>query len=355
MSRSLSRKLLLPLSAALSMSGCVILPVETDELGPQVDIWVAEKEYDKAINALIQVDPKHPDYPQLAERRKEVEKLAAEYEQEVIRRAIKLSDAGKWAEALALYDDAIDQLSDSAALRDGLADLHKRQQAAVDKQNLKLLLHEARWLNAALPVKRSIVDILPNDDDVAYELQRMEERAMELASTLVDKGLAALEAGDTRLAGEYLPLALKLNDSEENRKALKSLEDYHAARKRQRQAARDAEQRKERELTESYQRHFNAKRYNEARAVLAELKKERPNDASLRDEERRLEAAVRKSIESNLKAGSDAYSLSQFETAHSHWSAVIRLDPNNKEALENLERVERVLENLRRLRERQGG
>ncbi len=362
MSRSLSSSLLLPLGAALILGGCVTLPVETDKLGPQVDIWVAEKEYDKAIDALTQVDPKHPDYPQLSERRKEVEKLAAEYERQVIAQAIKLSDKGKWADALGLYDKALGQLADSAALRDGLADLHTRQQAALDEQNLKLLLHEARWLEAALPVKRGIIAIVPRDDDITYELQEMEERARGVAARLVDRGLAALKAEDARLAGECLPLALKLDDGEATRAAAKALEDYHSERKQQRQAARDAARQRELEsqrrydtLLSSYRQHFKAKRYVQARDVLAELKKERPNERALRDEERKLEEAISRSIAAHLKAGSDAYSLSQFEKAHEHWSAVLRLDPEHKKARENLQRVERVLENLRKLRERQGG
>lgn len=354
------------------LTGCAALDLprfarlEGTELLAQVDRWVEEREYGRALDALSRADPKDPQYPQLAERRREVEALAAAYEQEVLSNVRSDVEAGNWAGALDRFDQALERLPDSAALRDGLAELHRQQAARIGEVRSEILVHRARWLRASLPLYAKIARIAPRDDTAQERLARHQEEVEEVARELMEQGLAAFEEEDYARAEQFLPLAASLSDAPEVAEAHAKLkawrsrqrEEQEAERHRRQEAAqarREAERRRIERLWQEYDSAFEAKEYNAARNRVERLGELLPKDEAVAQARARLEAAVASAVERLFDQGVSLYSRGRFEEAIERWQRVLELESGHQSAQESLERAQRVMRRVEHLREDEAG
>ena len=85
-----SARLLLLLPLLAMQTGCVLI-TSYSKGEDRIQQWVKEKQYGNALKALNNIDPKDPDYLKAAEKRKQVEALAAAYEHDVRQHNIKVS------------------------------------------------------------------------------------------------------------------------------------------------------------------------------------------------------------------------------------------------------------------------
>jgi len=290
-------------AAVVLLAGCANLDlgrltrVDSERLAEQVDAWVADRQYGRALQALSRVDPKDPLYERLAQRRRDVQALAEAYEQDVRERAGKAVDEGDWAKALDLYDEALARLPESTVLRDGLAGLHQRQEARLAEERLELLIHRGRWLQKTLPIYRRIARIAPRDDDAQQQLRAQEEQADATGRRLGERGAAALEAEEYGVAARTLPLAVTLTDASEVAEAHARLEQWRAEQARAREAERErrrqeAEARREaakrrvERLWKEYRQAFDDKAFVKARERLDGLAEMTPEDAAVAERAR---------------------------------------------------------------------
>lgn len=180
------------LLAVVLLGGCAnmdidlgrLTRVDSERLAERVDDWVADRQYGRALEALSRVDPKDPLYERLAQRRRDIKDLAESYEQEVLSGAREAVEGGDWAQALDLYDQALERLPESTVLRDGLAKLHQRQEARLEAERLELLIRQGRWLQETLPIHARIGRIAPRDRGVQRQLEAKRGEADELGRSL---------------------------------------------------------------------------------------------------------------------------------------------------------------------------
>ena len=108
-------------------------------------------------------------------------------------------------------------------------------------------------------------------------------------------------------------------------------------------------------LVKRYDSAFAKQDYHTARKQLAELKKVDRRYSKLPSMNRTLQNAIDDKVAQLFDAGVSAYSRGLFEQAAREWRNALKLEPNHQQAKENLERAEKVLKNLERLKEKQGG
>lgn len=357
------------LLAVVLLGGCAnmdidlgrLTRVDSERLAERVDDWVADRQYGRALEALSRVDPKDPLYERLAQRRRDIKDLAESYEQEVLSGAREAVEGGDWAQALDLYDQALERLPESTVLRDGLAKLHQRQEARLEAERLELLIRQGRWLQETLPIHARIGRIAPRDRGVQRQLEAKRGEADELGRSLGRRGAAALEAEEYGVAERTLPLAAALTDAPEVEEAHARLKQWRAqqaqakAAERQRrrreaeareQAAREQVQR----LWDGYHEAFEDKAFVEARERLDRLAEMTPKDGEVDRQRTRLQAAVQTEVVRLFEEGVSLYSRGEFEKAVARWQRVLELDPDHRAADESLQRARRVLERVERLR-----
>lgn len=354
------------LGLVIALGGCNLIPVKEDDLDPQIEAWVGDRAYGRAIDALTRIDPKNPRYPHFAERRRQVETLAADYERETVAQARKELARGNWAAALDRYDVAMVRLPKSTGLRDGLAQLHQEQATAIAREELDLLIARARWLRDSLPDVEAIARITPRDREAQKRLAEHLEQLDTAARRLARLGAAAFRAGDYRAAERALPLAAELSAAEEVKQPYTELKAWAGEQQARKQAARDQR------LKEAQAREAAAKRrfekamaayraavdnggLREALGLLGKLEEMAPGNDALGEERTRLTTAIREETLRLYETGVGLYSRGEFEKAVEVWRRAIELSPDHRETRESLDRAERVIEKLQQLRDKQAG
>lgn len=347
----------------LLQSGCAII-TSYSKMETQIDQWVETKQYDRALDALSNVNAQDPQYLLAAEKRRQVEAMAANYEQEIRGKTRHNLDQGQWAEALDTYDEALARLPQSAVLKDGLAQLHHEQQDELDRLELERLIAHGQWLKQILPTYHSIARVDPRSRSARLRLEKKQSEAKQIASELALLGNKALANNDLSTAQKTLSMAAELSDAPAIGESLKKLRQQlsqenakqREEREKRQQKQRAAEQAKARrvsDLLEAYHDAYSKKNYQRARKELETLKRADPGNKKWNRLNDQLEQATSREAQRLFDSGVSAYSRGHFEQAATLWRKALELKPDHKPAQENLERAERVLEKLQELKKKQ--
>lgn len=358
---------LLPLVALLLMQGCSLMQPKGDELAAQLDVLLADKRYGKALDALSRVPPDSPDYPRFAERRKQVEGLAAQHERKTLDEAQQLVTHDRWGEALDLYDEALARLPRSTVLRDGLAELHRLQQARLTVQQHELLIARGEWLAATLVIYQRMAIIDPRTSEHGELLRKYQSESEQTAETLLTIGNDALAKENNNLAARAILLAARLSDKKEIQQAAQKYEQSRDKRARDARNTQPQQDKRWRELAQheqernaaiaqlsaEYHNAMKRKDYLAARTTLGRLHSFAPEVVNENGYEKELNARILEETNRLYNEGVMFYGRSQFEKARDSWKKTLELTPSHSKARESLERVEKVLERIEQLRNKQ--
>lgn len=352
-------------AGVISLNGCVVV-TSYAKLEPQLEQWENNREYGRALDALGQIDPKDPDYSKAAQTRKHIETRASEYEQQVRKETYNKQKKGDWAGALDQYDEALSKLPKSVVIRDGLAKLHQQQRESLDKLEIERLTKHGEWLQEVIPIYQEIATVNPRSNDAQARLKRIISEAHDIAHELFLSGSKALANNDLKTAETTLTLALSLHDDpviEESLNTLrarqsKQAEQQRSSQRRKEQQARAQRQKREQTtsaLVKRYDSAFAKQDFQLARNLLVEIEKVNRRYSKLPQMKTELQKAIDDKVTRLFDAGVSAYSRGQFEQAARNWRSALQLNPKHQQARESLERAEKVLENIERLKDKQGG
>lgn len=342
------RYLLLLLLLALQ-AGCTIF-TSYNVIESQIAEWIDSKQYGKALEALSNIDPTDPNYSQAAEKRKEVEVLAARYEQEVRRQTRLDVKNGKWAQALDTYDAALSRLPKSAVIKDGLAQLHREQGDELERLEMKRLLDHATWLQQTLPTHQQIVRLDPRNSSAKKRLENILSEAEKVADELALFGNKALADDRIEVADRILSLAAALSKTPAIIESLKKLRQQQANAKARFKAAEKNKAKVVGEYLEKYNTAFAQKDFISARSHLNILQQTDSRNPRWKKLGKSLEQATTREVERLFDNGVSTYSRGNYEQAAALWLKALELDPDHKQAKESLDRAQRVLNKLEELK-----
>lgn len=358
------RPVLFVLLSLLLLSGCTLLQPQGSELSAKVDALVADKRYGDALDMLTRVSPDSPDYARFAERRKSVEALAAQYERKTLEEARQLIAQDRWFQALNLYDSAMKRLPRSTVLRDGLADLHKQQQARIAIQEQERVIARGEWLATEIAIYQRMSTIDPRNPSYDDQINKHQSDGEQTAALLFKIGTQAKAAGNDNIASRAIPLAARLSDKKEIQQASQKYEQQrdrgtkdalNLPDKRWRDLAQREQERTEaiKQLSDDYASAMKQKDYAAARTALGRLRTFAPEVVNEKGYEKDLSEKI--DMESNrlYNEGVMFYGRSQFEKARDSWKKTLELTPTHTKAKESLDRVEKVLERINQLRSKQ--
>lgn len=361
----ISLRYLLLIATLALQAGCAIL-TSYNSMESQVAEWIDAKQYGQALEALSSVNPTDPKYPQAADKRKEVEALAARYEQEVRRQTRNDLNNGKWAQALDAYDLALSRLPKSAVLKDGLAQLHQEQAEELERLELKRLLDHGNWLQRTIPTFQQIARIDPRNRNASQRLEAIQNEAARVANELALFGNKALANDRIEIADPTLSLAAELSNTPAIAESLKKLRQQQAQEKaiankeraKKHAQIKAAEQNKAK-LVDQYMKKYNEafarKDFLSAREHLNTLQRTDSENPKWKTLNTKLNQATAREVERLFDSGVSTYSRGNYEQAATLWRKVLELDPDHKQARESLDRAQRVLEKLEELKGKRTG
>ncbi len=338
--------------------GCFPEQMFVKDLPKQVDRWVAEEKYGKAIKAIDEVQPDDPQYASVQEQRKEVLRLAEKYEKGVIRDGRRLTREEQWQEAFELYEEGTAKLPDSERIVRARADFLARRAEHVTSVRTEVLINKGNWLARELPLQQEILTTLPDDEKARKGLKRAQRTLDDTSAALYLCGQRALDSRDNALAVRCLALAEQLTPTTSVKDALARAEKEQRKKKAKTRRARrkkqeQSEANKARKLLDEYEEAYEANDLIKARIVLAELKAVEPKNNKVEQLETELEGAIGETVKRGMEESRRLYSQGRIQQALDNWEALSKLDPENEEIKTHIARAERVLAKLRELSEKQ--
>ncbi len=344
------RKLCVALVLTSHLSGCAYVHSFRSDLPSQIDTWVEQQEYGKALDTLSYIEPSHKQYALLQEKRENIEQLALRFEDKTIDKASKLQNNKKWHEAALVYESALEKIPASTRLQMAQRKFLAERGVYLGKHDFNLLLSRAEQLGRDLPELKEIQRVVPRDEERRSTLQQSTTDAKLIATQLVAHAEDALQARKPEVAEHYLNLAKPLFPDQEtlSRMALleKRISEYKTVKNRLEMAA---DLQFNQGLLKRFNDAFRSRDLLTAQRVMAQIlaQEVRPPDTKILAG--KLEQAIEERVKEALVTGRSLYSHGKIEDAVKVWRDALPLQPDNRELKEHIERAERVLEKLRKL------
>ena len=362
------------------INGCAYLTSMQGDAELQVDSWIKQHEYGKALDTLGYIKKDHPDYERLMVKREQVALEARIYEKKVVREAEDFISQNRWYDALAIYDQALARLPKSNLLREGKKELYRKQNLRLAELNLDLLVVQAERLGDSLPVYEAIAEVAPRDRSKKRLVEKKYSEAKELIDLLLPAGRDALDRGDLVEARRILSQALRLDPDIASQKVVRELESAEVGQAKvigRAKAKRDvvrqsgakqreaelkqieemqlAQQRQSEKLFNDYEQAFFDKDFKKARELLEKLKEMDGANIDLERRDLELAQAIKSAVEEYLAQGVSLYGQAKFKQAIEVWQKILEIDPGNTLAQSHVDRAQMALDKLRQLREKQKG
>lgn len=342
----------------LQLTACASLHALRPDITEQVDEWVVEHEYARAIATIEAVSPKREHYQQLQARLPEIRRRAERYESELVQEALRLATEQHWQEALDVIDLGLERVPDGERLQATRDQVLSERDDYLATLNTRLLINHAEQLIRDIPVRNEIAEIVPRDHTARSARDDAQRDAATVAEKLLACGRRAREQSENYLALRCLRLSVELAPSDDARAALAEVESTARRREGAVQAKRRQRLAKEKEaqrdaLISAYKIAFakgdltSARRDLEAAAALA------PADREILSLESELTLAIDEQVQEGIERGRRRYILGDIQGALETWTPLLELDPGNKKLQEHIDRAQRVLRNLKELEERE--
>lgn len=355
--RSLSSLLILLLVVA-NMVACATMVTPDRVTVQDIDHLVAVDEYGVALDVLQRVPETHPEYSALRKKLHDVEIDAANYETQILDHAQRKMEEGDWSGALRDVDLGLDKFPSSVALKEGREELLRKQALRIQELQTEMLIAEGKWLAEEAPLREELARVDPKNLGVRWKLRSTRRARERTARKLYDCGKQAINDGGFELAKECLTLAERLDPPPAIKEEVVQLR-WEIARREEKakleiRRARAEKRRQEvRRLTRLAKQAMERGEFQTARQNLSELIGTDPANAEAQELSQQLNKTVSAKVAPMLERGTILYREGKIEEAKKVWVEVLELDPSHGEAQARVERANRVLEKLRRLKEQE--
>ncbi len=349
-------KRVLALSSILVLSSCAFFNSFNSDLDKQVDIWMAQHEYSKILDTLQYVRPSNPKYQLLQKKRQIAIDASRRYEQTQIANSLNLIEKGKWHEAELTLNNAIEKLPDSKPLQKTYNEFLKQRAEYLNSLYTRLSINKAEWLAKDKPIQQQLSRTLPEDRKTLAAMDEYHSQTRHVYQQLLACGEKATNTNDLILAEQCYRLADKLQPSESIKDTLENI--------RQKLAHAQVPAREQKQhppsisqlghnLLEKSKKALDAGKLRLAINQFEKIPGPDKNLDAVKTYGDEMHRRIRENVNQGIELGRKLYSQGQVEQALAVWNKLRDLDPDNENLLSHIDRAERVLEKIKRLRKEQ--
>ena len=346
----------LPLLLILLLNGCATFPslYTGEEPLQQVDRYLNEQEYGKALSIIAATPETSPQTAELAKKRKKIVKEIKKFEHQTVSTALKLERKNDWPGAKNTYKEAIRKLNHSPILEKEQEAMLLRFQSRMRALEHETLIVTGEWLKKILPLQRSLHKYDPRDISNEWSYSSIKSEAEETALELLEAGKEELAANNLAMAQRLLPLAVALYPTPDTRDAAKQLKKQLGERNKKRKLNRKkAQQKKNKQISDAFNKAMAHGNLIEAREQLARLHSSVRKQDSFELMQERLDKAITTRVEEELAMGESFYRAGEYKQALTIWQNILNLVPEHTTVQLKIERAERVITKLNVLQEQQ--
>lgn len=337
-------------SLCLFLNACSLLTQMSQEPIERVESLLEQEEYQRALNLIDQLKPEDPEYDSLQKQRPEIKKQASEFEQKMLQEARNYQSLGEWGKALYSFEHGLQKLPDSQPLNEALKTFYEARNTYIEDLEFQLLISKGQCLPNHTPILEQLANADPKNSQYRRAAEQNLKEVSQVTEDLTQCGQTALASREYHLARKCLQLAYTLSPTEEIQESLNQAEQALAqiAQKKE-QKAQIIKAKNTEKIISAFEESFEQSDYAAAKVYLQTLAKEDPNHPQLNQLKQSLDAAITQKVKELTEQGQQFYSLGEYEKAFDTWRKGLNLEPNNSTLLIHIERVQRVLDSLKRL------
>ncbi|MDH5612368.1 MAG: hypothetical protein OEY66_07940 [Gammaproteobacteria bacterium] len=282
------QKFFLCIFLLVNLAGCAFLETNKKKASDIVEQLMQDNEFVSAIFYLDSLPDAISSSKELSEKRKVLTQAMHVYEDKVLAKVKLPVEQGNWKVAIDIYEDALARLPKSSIVFREYESFNELKQRHIYELEIQALVIRAGSLEKIMKIRQSISELDPYSYIKKIKLSLLNSEIESIAGELLEHGVKALEDNEIAIAKRTLPLALRLYDNKEIEAANKRLE--------------------------------------------------------------KLSKSMGGPLQDLINKGAELYGQERYEEAIVIWQQVLLLDPENTEIKANLERTQRVIENLERLK-----
>lgn len=342
------------LGGNLTACGSLVTRPEAEvTLGPEVVEGISQQVMVR--QQLQEIGPGDPQYreEQLADLNAAKNRIW-QFERHVIAAAVRYEQKQQWREADQIFAKALKYVPNSVILQAARKQLDERRDERGQALRAELSINEGEQLLKDARSYEQIAQLSPSSFFTRLEINAYRHKRRKASEQLLAQGKLAMERRDFALAKRCLAIAERLDSTAEVRDAL-AMADTRLLKNRRtysRQALRGSDLP---EQIEQYQRTLAKGDLMLAQQQLMQMQQKFPDDAGLQSLAAELHILIEAKVAVTAQHAKVLYSEGDVQQALALWQEILPLDPDNSDLQLNISRAQRVLQNLRALREKQSG
>lgn len=277
-----------------------------------------------------------------------------QFERHVIATAVRYEQRQQWRKADRIFAMALKYVPDSEILQAARKQLGQRREEREQALRAELLINQGDQLLKDAPSYAQIAQLNPSSLMTRLEINAYQRKRKKVSAQLLEQGRLAIERRDYGFAKRCLTTADRLDTSEELRQALQLADARLQKNKRTqpRQALKGSDLPGQ---IEHYHQILAQGDLMLAQQQLTQMQQKFPGDPHLQSLVAELHVLIEAKVATAAEHAKVLYSEGDVQQALALWQEVLPLDPDNSDLQLNISRAQRVLENLRALREKQSG
>ena len=376
--KSLIRHLTVMLIFVTFLTGCAAISFLRPPTEDEVNDLVARQEFGRALTKLGNIPANHPERERYRILEQEVRALADEYAGTMVARAESMESEEDWSSAVALLVEARRKYPMSEPLELAEQQMLLRQSVRLNALDDELLLIQAQRLLMELPLRQEIARVDPYNLDARRQVEEVQAELANVTERLAIAGERTLTEGDLQSAEAFLTTARRIDETPRIQSAmgiLSARQDSIALSEQERirqiqqdeerQRTAEAAARSRRQLAE-FNRRFSdlvhqieealdQQQLLEAKRLIQRARAMKPEAGEIEPLAQQLSEKISRQVARYLADGNELYRGGSFERAKQLWETALELDEENVTVRAQVDRVERVLANIRELQGRQVG
>jgi len=328
--------------------GCALIHSFDKDLNSQIDLWLKQAEYTKALDAISYVNKNHPQYTQLQKRKVLIQQAAFKFEKVKLREIDAHIKARDWQTAEKSLNYSLAKLPDSKKLQTAHREFIRKRAQYLKSLYYQLYINKAEWLVKNKGVQTELSAAMPDEKAGEKALQQHKQETEKVYQQLVVCGIEGMNIGDLELAEQCFLLAEELKPSEALRS---SINDIQRELSRIEKRVTLVLSQKARELLNKAKTTMQSGDFRGSLKIYRKIPQTDKNHTLVRSFKQELNTRIKDKVTSRVDMGRKLYSQGEIKQALAIWNDIRELDPNNEYLLNHIERAQKVIDKLEQLKD----
>jgi len=330
----------------LLLSGCAYIHSLDEDLPRQIDVWIKNNDYGKALDTLYYIQSDNPNYQQLMGQKDRIIKLANKFEKNILRQGEKHLVAKEWHLAFETYDLGLDKLPDSRPIKKAQTEFLEKRAAYLKQLKLKLLQNKTNWLMRDTEIRKEIARVIPKNYSARWLLQDHKMDIDSTGQTLIECVTESIANNELDVGRQCLNIAQQLNPSAYFQQRIievsKKLEQEIGARSRNLSI-------KGQTTLRSAQKSLAKGDFISAHKLMNSLPEQDRKNGKVLEFNDQLNEQTEDYVDKTILEGRKLYSMGKVQEAYLLWKSLKPLASDNTRLQSLIDRAEKILRKLHKI------